>query len=116
MTIGIVGVLFSITMVDLFDNMSTLIGLSFRAGFMQKNGHIPNLDKALISDSVATIGADMIGTSTATAILESAVGIESGARTGLCALFLRLFCFLTLFITPILTLVPAFATSCVLAI
>ena len=47
---------------------------------MQKNGHIPNLDKALISDSVATIGADMIGTSTATAILESAVGIESRAR------------------------------------
>ena len=116
MTIGIIGVLFSITMVDLFDNMSTLIGLSFRAGFMQKNGHIPNLDKALISDSVATIGAGVIGTPTATAILESAVGIESGARTGLCALFLGLFCFLTLFITPVLTLIPAFATSCVLVL
>ncbi|WP_289077790.1 NCS2 family permease [uncultured Parasutterella sp.] len=114
MTVGIVGVLFSITMVDLFDNMSTLIGLSFRAGFMGKGGEIPGLDKALISDSVATMGAGLIGTPTSTAILESAVGIEAGARTGLCALFLAGFFVLTLFITPVLTLVPAFATACVL--
>lgn len=116
MTVGIVGVLFSITMVDLFDNMSTLIGLSFRAGFMDKNGSIPGLDRALISDSVATIGAGCIGTPTSTAILESAVGIEAGARTGLCALFLAGFFVLTLFITPLLTLIPAFATACVLII
>jgi xanthine/uracil permease family protein len=90
LTVGIVGVLFSITMVDLFDNMSTLIGLSFRAGF--------------------------IGTPTSTAILESAVGIEAGARTGLCALFLAGFFALTLFVAPLLTLVPAFATACVLII
>ncbi len=94
--------------------MSTLIGLSFRAGFMGKGGEIPGLDKALISDSVATMGAGLIGTPTSTAILESAVGIEAGARTGLCALFLAGFFVLTLFITPVLTLVPAFATACVL--
>ena len=88
LTVGIVGVLFSITMVDLFDNMSTLIGLSYRAGFMDKQGNIPGLDRALISDSIATMGAGLIGTPTSTAILESAVGIEAGARTGLCALFL----------------------------
>lgn len=113
-TVGILGVLFSITMVDLFDNMSTLIGLSYRAGFMQKNGHIPGLDQALISDSIATMCAGAIGTPTSTAILESAVGIEAGARTGLCAIFLVFFFFLTLFITPLLTLIPAFATACVL--
>ena len=87
LTVGIVGVLFSITMVDLFDNMSTLIGLSYRAGFMDKQGNIPGLDRALISDSIATMGAGLIGTPTSTAILESAV-----------------------------TLVPAFATACVLII
>ena len=114
MTVGIVGVLFSITMVDLFDNMSTLIGLSFRAGFMDKHGNIPGLDRALISDSIATMGAGCIGTPTSTAILESAVGIEAGARTGLCALFLAAFFVLTLFVTPLLTLVPAFATACIL--
>ncbi len=113
-TVGILGVLFSITMVDLFDNMSTLIGLSFRAGFMQKNGRIPGLDRALVSDSIATMCAGAIGTPTSTAILESAVGIEAGARTGLCAIFLAIFFFLTLFITPLLTLIPAFATACVL--
>ena len=115
-TVGIVGVLFSITMVDLFDNMSTLIGLSFRAGFMDKKGNIPDLDKALISDSVATMCAGFIGTPTSTAILESAVGIEAGARTGLSAIFLALFFAATLFITPLLTLVPPFATACVLVI
>ena len=116
LTVGIVGVLFSITMVDLFDNMSTLIGLSYRAGFMDKQGNIPGLDRALISDSIATMGAGLIGTPTSTAILESAVGIEAGARTGLCALFLAGFFALTLFVTPLLTLVPAFATACVLII
>lgn len=116
LTVGIVGVLFSITMVDLFDNMSTLIGLSFRAGFMDKSGNIPGLDRALISDSIATMGAGFIGTPTSTAILESAVGIEAGARTGLCALFLAGFFALTLFVAPLLTLVPAFATACVLII
>lgn len=95
LTVGIVGVLFSITMVDLFDNMSTLIGLSYRAGFMDKQGNIPGLDRALISDSIATMGAGLIGTPTSTAILESAVGIEAGARTGLCALFLAGFFALT---------------------
>ena len=116
LTVGIVGVLFSITMVDLFDNMSTLIGLSYRAGFMDKQGNIPGLDRALISDSIATMGAGLIGTPTSTAILESAVGIEAGARTGLCALFLAGFFALTLFVAPLLTLVPAFATACVLII
>ena len=62
------------------------------------------------------MGAGLIGTPTSTAILESAVGIEAGARTGLCALFLAGFFALTLFVAPLLTLVPAFATACVLII
>lgn len=114
LTAGILSVLFSITMVDLFDNMSTLIGLSTRAGFMKPNGQIPGLGRALLCDSVSTMSAGVLGTPTATSILESAVGIEAGARTGLSSLFLVVFFLLSLLLTPLLVIVPTFATACVL--
>lgn len=80
---GLISIIFTLTMVDLFDNMGVLIGLSQKAGFIREDGHIENLDKALISDSIATMSsAVMEGATTATSYLESAAGVAGGGRTG----------------------------------
>ena len=76
---GIVTIVFTLTMVDLFDNMGTLIGLSIRANMLDhKTGHIEGLEKALFSDSVATMASGVIGTPTCTSYIESAAAIAEG--------------------------------------
>ena len=77
---GLVSIIFTLTMVDLFDNMGVLIGLSQKAGFIREDGHIENLDKALISDSIATMTSAVMGATTATSYLESAAGVAEGGR------------------------------------
>lgn len=117
LTVGIVGVLFSITMVDLIWTICRPCSAcpTAPASWISK-GNIPGLEPSPDFRLHRHHGAGLIGTPTSTAILESAVGIEAGARTGLCALFLAGFFALTLFVAPLLTLVPAFATACVLII
>lgn len=113
---GLFSIIFTLTMVDLFDNMGVLIGLSQKAGFMREDGHIVNLDKALMSDSVATMGSAIFGATTATSYLECATGVAAGGRTGLTAIVIALLFFAALFFTPIMALVPAYATAPVLII
>ena len=69
----------------LFDNIGTLIGLSRKANLMDESGHIPGLDRALITDSVGAMGSACMGMPTVTAYIESASGIAAGGRTGLTA-------------------------------
>lgn len=113
---GIFSIVFTLTMVDLFDNMGVLIGLAQKAGFMDNNGHIKNLDRALVTDSIATMGSAALGATTATSYLECAAGVAAGGKTGLTAVVIAALFFLALFFTPLVSLVPSFATAPVLII
>jgi AGZA family xanthine/uracil permease-like MFS transporter len=108
---GIIGIIFTFSIVELFDNMGTLIGLTTKGKIIDKDGNIPNLNKALASDSAGTMISALLGTSTVTSYIESAAGIAEGGRTGLTALVVA-FCFgLATIFTPLIGIVPALATS-----
>jgi AGZA family xanthine/uracil permease-like MFS transporter len=108
---GLFSIIFTITVVDLFDNIGTLIGLSRKANLMDDQGHIHGLDRALLTDSLGAMGSAFMGTPTVTAYVESASGIAAGGRTGLTAVFAAGFFLLTLFFVPLVALVPGFATA-----
>ena len=113
---GLFSIIFTLTMVDLFDNMGVLIGLSQKAGFMKEDGKIENLDRALITDSVSTMASAVLGSTTATSYLECAVGVAEGGRTGLTAVVIAILFFFALFLAPLVALVPSFATAPVLIV
>ena len=99
---------------DLFDSISTFVGVSHATGLLDENGEPRNLRRGLIVDAIATLGAGLLGTSSGTAYIESAAGIEVGGRTGRTAIVTAL-CFLPcLFIAPLVEMVPSYATSSVL--
>ncbi len=104
-------VILTLLILDLFDSIGTLVGLSRRAKLLDENGYMPNMGKALTADSIATISGALLGTSTTTSYIESAVGIESGGKTGLTAVACGICFLLALIFTPILTIVPAVATA-----
>jgi adenine/guanine/hypoxanthine permease len=104
----------SIMFTDLFDSLSTFMGVSHAAGLLDEDGQPKNLQKGLIVDSFATFGAGLFGSSSGTAYIESVAGIEMGGRTGWTSVFTAL-CFLPcLFIAPLAGLVPPYATAVVL--
>jgi AGZA family xanthine/uracil permease-like MFS transporter len=107
---AIVGILFT----DLFDSLSTFIGVAHAADMVDENGNPRNLRQGLIVDSFATFGAGLAGTSSGTAYIESIAGIDSGGRTGMTAVFTAL-CFLPcFFLAPLAGMVPIYATAPVL--
>jgi AGZA family xanthine/uracil permease-like MFS transporter len=109
---AIVGILFT----DLFDSISTFIGVAHAAELLDENGDPRNLRQGLIVDSIATFGAGLAGTSSGTAYIESIAGINSGGRTGLTSVFTAL-CFLPcFFLAPLAGMVPAYATAPVLVL
>jgi adenine/guanine/hypoxanthine permease len=107
-------VVFSFLLVDIFDNAGTLIGVSHRAGLLDKDGKLPRMRQALLADSFAAMFGSLIGTSTTTSYIESASGVAAGGRTGLTAVFVALFFILALFFSPLAGMVPAYATSAAL--
>ncbi len=108
---GILSIIFTFTIVELFDNMGTLIGLSRKANFMDKDGHIKGINKALFVDSVGVVVCSGIGTSSVSSYIESATGIAAGGRTGLTAMTIAGLFLITLFFAPFIGLIPAFATA-----
>ena len=108
---GLVSIIFTFTVVELFDNMGTLIGLTTKAKMVRPDGHIENIDKALTTDAVGTMVSAMFGTSTVTSYIESAAGIAAGGRTGLTAVAAGVLFLAALLFTPLIGLVPAFATA-----
>ncbi|HZB44075.1 MAG TPA: NCS2 family permease, partial [Pyrinomonadaceae bacterium] len=107
---AIIAVMFT----DLFDSISTFIGVSQAAGMLDEEGHPRRLREGLIVDSWATLGAGLAGTSSGTAYIESTAGIEMGGRTGLTSVFTAL-CFLPcFFVAPLAGMVPPYATAAVL--
>jgi adenine/guanine/hypoxanthine permease len=109
---SIIAILFT----DLFDSISTFIGVAHAGDLLDEHGHPKNLREGLIVDSFATLGAGLAGTSPGTAYIESIAGISMGGRTGLTSVFTAL-CFLPcLFIAPLAGMVPPYATAAVLIV
>ncbi|SFS72890.1 putative MFS transporter, AGZA family, xanthine/uracil permease [Succinivibrio dextrinosolvens] len=108
---GLVTVIFTFTVVELFDNICTLIGVTKDAGLMDKNGNVEGMEKALLTDSVGTMASAVLGTCTVTSYVESTTGIKEGGRTGLTAVVVGLFFFLAFVFAPLAGLIPAFATA-----
>jgi len=107
-------VVFSFLLVDVFDNAGTLIGVTHRAGLLDKDGKLPRMRQALLSDSFAAMFGSLLGTSTTTSYIESASGVAAGGRTGLTAVFVAMFFLLALFFSPLAGMVPGYATSAAL--
>ncbi len=104
----------AIMFTDLFDSISTFMGVAHAADLLDESGHPKNLKQGLVVDSFATLGAGLVGTSSGTAYIESIAGINMGGRTGLTSVFTAL-CFLPcLFLAPLAGMVPPFATASVL--
>jgi len=107
---AIIAILFT----DLFDSISTFIGVAHASNLLDENGDPRNLKQGLVVDSFATLGAGLAGTSSGTAYIESVAGISMGGRTGLTSVFTAL-CFLPcFFLAPLAGMVPAYATASVL--
>ncbi len=98
-------------MIDMFDTIGTLVGTASKANMVDKDGKMPNMKEALLSDAVGTVAGACTGTSTVTTFVESASGVEAGGRTGLTALTAGLVFLACIFIAPIAAIIPAAATS-----
>lgn len=113
-TVGIfnfIVVIMSFLFVDVFDTLGTLVGVSTKAKMLDKNGSLPGIKNALLSDAIATTAGAILGTSTVTTVVESAAGISMGGRTGLTALTAALLFLVSMFFAPIFTAIPSFATA-----
>ena len=106
----------TLLLVDMFDNIGTLIGVTKRAGLLDRNGHLPKAGRALLADSTAAILSSLFGTSTVVSYVESASGVEAGGRTGLTTVTTAVLMLLALFLTPLILAVPAAATAPALVI
>ena len=112
--LSLVPAIIAILFTDLFDSISTFIGVAHAANLLDENGHPRNLKQGLVVDSFATLGAGLAGTSSGTAYIESVAGINMGGRTGLTSVFTAL-CFLPcFFLAPLAGMVPPYATASVL--
>lgn len=107
----IVTLIITFCIIDMFDTIGTLVGTASRAGMLDKDGKMPQMKQALISDAVGTVVGSVTGTSTVTTFIESASGVEAGGRTGLTAITTGACFLLCIFIAPIAGIIPAAATS-----
>ncbi|MEY4939024.1 MAG: hypothetical protein RIQ93_759 [Verrucomicrobiota bacterium] len=106
----------TLLLVDLFDNIGTLIAVTKRAGFLRADGTLPKAGRALLADSIATLLSALGGTATVVSYIESGAGVEAGGRTGLTGMTTALLLLLALFFTPLILIVPPAATAPVLVI
>ena len=104
-------VFFSFLLVDIFDTVGTLVGVTNRAGLIDKDGNIPRVKQALLSDAIGTVFGAMLGTSTVTSFVESTSGVAAGGRTGLTALTTGVFFLIALIFSPLFLLIPSAATA-----
>lgn len=104
-------VVFAFLFVDIFDTLGTLIGVSTKAGMLDKDGKLPRIKGALMADAVATTAGAVLGTSTVTTFVESASGVTEGGRTGLTSVTTAILFGLSLLLSPIFLAIPSFATA-----
>lgn len=110
----IITLVITFCIIDMFDTIGTLVGTASRANMLDKDGNMPKMKEALLSDAVGTVTGSLTGTSTVTTFVESASGVEAGGRTGLTALVTAALFLLCMFIAPIAAIIPAAATSAAL--
>jgi len=97
--------------VDMFDTLGTLIGVANKADMLDKNGKLPKVKEALLADAIATSAGAVLGTSTTTTFVESSAGVVEGARTGLASVVTGFLFLLSIFLAPVFTTIPGFATA-----
>ena len=107
-------VMLSFLYVDIFDTLGTLIGVASKADMLDKEGHLPGIKGALLSDAIGTTVGAALGTSTVTTFVESSAGVAEGGRTGLTALTTGVLFLLSLLFAPLFLSIPAFATAAAL--
>lgn len=101
-------------MVDMFDTLGTLYGACARGNMLTPEGEVPNAEKAMMADAIATVTGAVCGTSTVTTFVESASGVAEGGRTGFAAIVTAALFFIAMFLSPIAQLVPGCATAAAL--
>ena len=110
-SLDFVVIMFAFLFVDMFDTLGTLIGVDSKADMLDKEGKLPNIKGALLSDAVGTTVGAMCGTSTVTTFVESASGVAEGGRTGLTSIVAGILFALSLLLSPIFLAIPSFATA-----
>ena len=115
-TVSLIAPIFALVFTDMFDSISTFVGVAKVAGLTDENGEPRNVGKALMADSIATAVSGLFGTSSATSYIESAAGVKEGGRSGLTAIVTGLLFLPFMFIAPLLGLIPAVATAPILVI
>ena len=103
--------MFAFLFVDMFDTIGTLIGVSTKAGMLDKDGKLTNIKGSLLAYSVATTACGVLGTTTVTTFVESASGVSEGGRTGLTAMTTAVLFAASLLLSPIFLAIPSFATA-----
>lgn len=106
---GFFAVILTVFVMDFVDTMGTLIALSYRAKLMDEKGNLPEIEKPMLCDSLATVVAALLGTTTTGTYIESATGIESGGKSGLTSVVTALLFLAALFFAPFFTVVPSYA-------
>ena len=109
--LGLLGLIFSFLLVNLFDSSGTLIAVTTKAGFADKQGRFPRMKQALFVDSTAAMVGSLMGTSAVSTYIESGSGVSVGGRTGLTAVVVGVLFLLTIFFSPLASVVPAYATA-----
>ncbi len=109
LTWGFFSVILTLFIMDFVDTMGTLIGVGYRAGFLDEKGNFPEIEKPMLADALGTVVGALLGTTTTGAYIESAAGVEEGGRTGLTSVVTAFLFLLALFFAPLLTSIPPFA-------
>ena len=97
--------------VDMFDTLGTLIGVANKADMLDEEGRLPKIKEALLADAIATSAGAVLGTSTTTTFVESSAGVSEGARTGLASVVTGFLFLISIFLAPVFTVIPGFATA-----
>lgn len=111
LSIKVLPILFVFFVGDFFSTLGTLLGVSEKAGLLDENGDLPEIQKPFLVDALGTVVGAVSGTTTITTFVESAAGVGAGGRTGLTAIFTSIFFFFSLFLSPLALMVPAAATA-----
>lgn len=104
-------VIFSLLIINIFDTVGTLVGLAYKTGIVQKDGSIPHVKEAMMSDAIGTTCGAMLGSSTITTYIESASGIAEGGKSGMTSFTVGILFIISLLLSPIFLLIPSAATS-----
>lgn len=116
LTFGMILPVFTLLFTDMFDSISTFLGVAEVAGLIDENGQPVNVEKALLTDAFSTTISGLLGSSSGTTYIESAAGVEEGGRTGLTAVIIGLLFLPFMFLSPLLSFIPPVATASVLVL